>query len=252
MNSVPARLKEALHFRFLRGVRGDGVTGTGRQAASEPGLRLIIAASAGSSKRPGGGSRTMGAELTNLALGLRDLTCGRTDEALARFKKSSGRGKARPLAGALAGLAHIGRIPREPGILAPMGAVAEAISSFGTESPETLDADTGLLLAYFRGVGLAIIPEVFETHPAAASDLAFVVNSGTEDGGEPDRWERIRHEIRLKAHYFLAQMHIEDERLEPAGDILVTMKQQGRNSYYGKWARKNLEEIGERAPACDD
>jgi hypothetical protein len=134
-----------------------------------------------------------------------------------------------------------------------MHIMTEAVASLHASRGKTADSDTGLLGSYFCGVGLAIVPEVFDTHQEAAAQLSAAIESKqVRDAAAGTSIEdMVRNEIGLKASYFLAQMYMDDEEFEAAREILISLQMRSGDSFYGKWAQKLLREANKRFRSGD-
>jgi DNA-binding transcriptional MerR regulator len=249
LNAIPGRLAESLRFRSLRTFsEKDG--GQPGRAGSESLLMLFVAGIGKKSKRTVPESTMYSPEIMSLISGISDLVAGRAAEALLCFSQAAACKATRLLAQALSGLAHVARIPQAPGVLSPMHAITDGIACFDASRGHSSDPETALLYSYFRGVGLAIIPEIFDTHHEAAADLRAVIDSATLDAaGDEAGLKRLYSEIRAKAAYFLAQMYLCDEKYEAAHEILGCMKKRWGTSFYGAWARKRMRELNNIRPA---
>ncbi|MBI5115979.1 MerR family transcriptional regulator [Candidatus Poribacteria bacterium] len=243
LNAIPDRLEESLRFRSPRTL-SEMDSGQPRRVGSESRLTLLFAAIRGKNKRAVPESTICSPEIMSLMNGISDLVAGRAAEALLCFSRAVTCEAILPLAQALSGLAHMARIPQAPGVLSPMHAITDGIASFDASRGHSSDPETTLLYSYLRGVGLAIIPEIFDTHHEAAADLRAVIDSANADAACRDAGlKRLCPEIRAKAAYFLAQMYLCDENYDAAYEILDSMKKKCGSGFYGKWARRQLHEL---------
>jgi len=241
VNSAGDNLKEALRFRTLRQIRKD--VESHPQASRAP-LWLTLSGLLHRSRLTAINTNSRETGLREVARGLRDLSGGQTEEALARFEHAAISERVRPLAATLTSLAHIESTTHVAGLLATMHVLTEALSSFDASRQCAPDTDTEYLTSYFRGVGLAVIPEVFDTHDRAAIDLQKVITSRDAAWTRNVRSKLLKRlicEIKTKARYFLALVYLQDELYESAEKILAPMKTE--TGFYGRWARKKLRDL---------
>jgi hypothetical protein len=110
--------------------------------------------------------------------------------------------------------------------------------------------ETAPLVRYLRGVGLSIVPEVFDTHGAAEKELATVAEaarSADATGENRNAWSAIIRETKLKAWYFLVSMRMRDDRHESVAEILDALSDEGGAGFYGRWARKQIRATERRS-----
>jgi len=183
-------------------------------------------------------------ELAGLLLGLRELTTGRVDEASVQFRGASRSKRIGPLSAALEGIAHLLKAPQAPGLIAGLQVLKEALGCLQASHRRTQDPDVSLLAAYFRGIGFAVIPDLFDTHGEAARELTQVAR---QEGTMKEGLAGVFHqELRLKASYFLASMYVEDEAYEQAEQVLAGLLKSGGDNFYHRWAARQAKRIGRR------
>lgn len=243
MDGTPRPLRESLRFRLVPEHLRNG--GEAMQAEGANGLFWAHLLRALDGKKPlTDKSPLVDEDQQPLFLGLRNLAMGRVDEARAQCRRASRSKRVGPLAAALEGIAHLLKAPQAPGLLAGLQVLKEALGCLKNSRRRTPDQDVSLLAAYFRGVGFAVIPDLFDTHGEAARELTQVARTA----GRPEEGlaGKACRELRLKASYFLASMYLEDEAYEHAGKVLVGLLKSGGDHFYHRWAERQSKKIGYR------
>jgi DNA-binding transcriptional MerR regulator len=240
VDSTFAKLKEAFRFRYSS---SDGARAKIHHSDSCHSLMHVAVRTLRGEKHSASPSRGAHPDILYLASGLRDLARGRMEDALIHLRRISDSERMKPLASALIGLGHLGKMPAVPGFLPGMHLITDALAHLDTPRRHMESSEVSLLTSYFKGVGLAIVPEVFDTHRRAAANLSLVMRAD----GLPERcpqcgaeWKEFASDIRLKASYFLAQLYLEDEQYSSAKDVLTNIKDVAGTRFYGRWASKQL------------
>jgi hypothetical protein len=202
INGAPGRIYEGLTLGSTYGSRDFGK----REAGPVP-WDLLVEAFKGRTSR---NTVVSDSAWFNLLCGLGNL-CGREPgEALGHLRRSMESAAVGALAASLAGLAHIGLVEREPGILGPMRMVTEALACFDESRRRDFDAEVAALVSYFRGVGLSALPQAFDTRREAIADLSGVVEAGSPSRSVGRRGKgprmRLLEKLSEKARHFLAEM----------------------------------------------
>jgi hypothetical protein len=178
----------------------------------------------------------------DLYLGLWELKTGRADQAGVRFGRAGQSKEVGALSTALEGIAHLLKAPQAPGLIAGLQVLKVALGCLQGSRRKTADQDMDLLAAYFRGIGLAVLPDLFDTHREAARELTQVVR--TAETTERGLVGMFHKELGLKASYFLASMYMEDEAYEHAERVLADLLKSGEDNFYHRWAVRQMKRIG--------
>jgi hypothetical protein len=241
MDGAAGPIKEALRFRLVHGDPRNGREprqGEGPNGAFWAGLLRVLSGR----KPPAAAVDPVDEEVAGLLTGLRCLKTGRAEEACLHLRRAGRSKRIGPLATALQGIAHLLKAPQAPGLLAGLQVLKEALGCLQASRQRAPDQDVNLLTSYFRGIGLAVIPDLFNTHGEAARELTHVARpAGTR---KQDIESIFREELRLKAAYFLATMYLEDEAYDHAGKVLEGLMKSGADSFYHRWAASQMKGIG--------
>lgn len=117
-------------------------------------------------------------------------------------------------------------------------AVKHLSASIGKSGNEKID----LIISYLRGVGLSLIPDLFNIHDRAEKDLGLLISHKTDfKKGDDSMESSFFEELSLKSLYFLALMQIADDRLERAINTLEKLKESG--GYYGNRAERISQDV---------
>ncbi|MEW6441329.1 MAG: MerR family transcriptional regulator [bacterium] len=248
LHRIPDRVEESLRFRLVPDPWGPeepaGAAASGRSPGASRGAGLV-----------GDGARASGTEAgrAEIAAGARLLARGREAEAIEQLRRADPAGPAAELARALEGIARIARAARTPGLLDMLRAGQEALSFFfEVAGRSSAKGDLRTLTAYFRGVGRAILPDLYGTHGEAALDLEELGRAAKSAklgksakngrGGPPDSPDGgaalLRQELALKACRALAEMHADDRAYASARGVLEALQAAAGGTYYGQWARR--------------
>ena len=252
MDGIPRRLREALRFRivseFLKNQKNQGDPGR-MQGSAAPFWSCLARALGG--RKPCDASFAPAEEGVAAVLwGLRALGRGRSDEARVCFERARPGKRLAPLCEALAGIAHLFRAPEAPGLLGGLEALKQALGWLRASRRYTADREVHLLTSYFRGIGLAAVPDLFDTHVEAAEDLTKVARSaGSNEEGLAGIFFT---ELGLKASCALAEMHSGDEAYEDAEKALAGVLRRGGGGFYHRWAARRIKEIARRKGARAD
>ncbi len=240
MDGASRSLRESLRFRLVpEWVRNEG---DAKNAIGSNGSFWPHFLRAGGRKKPVVSDAALAdEELAGLLLGLRDLTTGRAEEACRRFQHAGRSKRFGPLSEALEGMAHLQKAAQAPGLLAGLQVLKEALGCLQASRRKAPERDVNLLATYFRGIGFAVVPDLFDTHGCAARELTLVARpAGARKEGMADMFH---HEVRLKAAMFLATMYSEDEDYERAAKILEGLVEAGGDSFYSRWASRQMKKI---------
>ncbi len=121
-------------------------------------------------------------------------------------------------------------------------AVKHLSASIGKSGDEKVD----LIISYLRGIGLSMIPDLFNIHDRAERDLESLVSLDAEQKKDFDKMESsLFEELSLKSLYFLALMQTADGRLDKALSTLERLKERGGGGHYGEMAERMSVEVRE-------
>lgn len=235
MDGASRPLRESLRFRLQPAEAESGNEPTRPGRSSGPLWPHVLEALSG--KRPPV-SRD-GGDLEALFLGLWGLAKGRPEEAGLRLAGAGRSGRVGPLCAALEGIAHLLKAPQAPGLIAGLQVMRQALGCLKGSRRRTPDPEVSLLASYFRGVGLAVLPDLFDTRGEAARDLRRVADQAGRRAESP-----FHRELRLKAFYFLVNLHVEDEAYGEAGKSLERLMQTEGDPFYRKWAARQRKRMG--------
>lgn len=240
MDGASRPIREALRFRLVPEEAGKG--GVPVQSARSSGSFWSTLYQSLSRKEPPTNADTLADEDSiGLFLGLRHLTTGRAEEACLRFRGVNRSGRIGSLSEALEGVALVLKAAEAPGLLAGLQVLREALGCLQGSRRRTPDRDVSLVASYFRGVGFAVIPDLFDTHCEAARELApFARPQGTR---KQDLAGMFHEELRLKACTFLATMYLEDEAYEQAEKVLAILLKSRGDNFYFRWAAGQSKRI---------
>lgn len=243
MDGASRPIREALRFRLLPEEAGKGGEPISAEGSNGP-FRSSFLRFLRRKETLTNADTVAAGDAAGLFIGLRHLATGRVEEACVLFKGTGRCESVGPLSEALEGIALILKAAQAPGLLAGLQVLKEAVGCLQGSRRRAPDPDVGLLASYFRGIGFAVIPDLFDTHGEADRELTPFVCARRKRAADPG--DPFHRELRMKACYFLAAMHVEDEAYEQAEKVLAKLLKRGGDNFYSRWAagqRKRIAKI---------
>jgi len=231
LNLAPPHIKEIFHFRSI------SRTAAPVSDIDDPFRRMFISAIRKNGK-------FLAAEMNSLGRSLLHMVKGDFRQSEQCLKHDSCPSHLLAFASVLEALAQYGNVSSGPGVFSPVHGISSALCRFESSREKSSASDTWLLTTYFRGAGLSIIPDIFDTHPLAHEDLTAVVDfTSIKKAEADDTWNRVLVELRLKCLYFLAEMYLHDDNIEAARDSLNLLRNHAEKDFYRRWATSNLKRL---------
>jgi DNA-binding transcriptional MerR regulator len=243
LNRASERIEEALRFRSLPDLWSDIADQrdlTDERSAARRAVLWAFQRDQGSSAENDISPET----LFPLVGGIRALTNREGREALDQIGRVDPEGPFGCLIKAMAGTAYLILGSEGTGFLQIIEWMREAVVLFESSRIDTPYPNIELLAAYFRGVGLSIIPDVFDTHREARYDLNLVIfQSGRQQPVADTGISRFITELGLKSLYFKATVQIGATEYEAAKETLIKIKKTGIDDFYNQWVDRTMHEI---------
>lgn len=244
LNRASERIEEALRFRSLPDL-WDTIAGQRDlidvRSTAHRAVLWALAKDTGSSTIT---DPAVGDALFSLVAGIRAFTRRDGHEALDQLERVDAKGPFGCLARAMAGTAHLIIGSQGTGFLQIIEQMREAVVLFESSRIDTPYPNIELLAAYFRGVGLSIIPDVFDTHREGRYDLNLVIfQSGRQKTVLDTGISRFIAELNLKSLYFKATVQIGAAEYEAAREALIKIKKTSIDEFYNQWADQTMQTI---------
>jgi DNA-binding transcriptional MerR regulator len=244
LNRASERIEEALRFRSLPDL-WDTIAHQRDLIDEHSSARRAVLWTL--TRESGSQTRTepeLGETLFYLVAAIRALTHRDGHEALDQIGRVDPEGPFGCLVKAMSGTAHLILGSEGTGFLQIIEQMREAVSHFESSRIDTPYPNVELLAAYFRGVGLSIIPGVFDTHREGRYDLNFVISqSGRQQPIADSGISRFVTELGLKSLFFKATVQIGALEYEAARETLIRMKKIGIDDFYDRWADQTMRAI---------
>ncbi|MBU2511662.1 MerR family transcriptional regulator [bacterium] len=197
---------------------------------------------------PDSNSKSPATGIQRIIEGVLDLQEGKTDEAIVSFDSVLPSQTISPLSFALNGLSHIMKTSRTTGLIIFIRDLKNAIRCFNASLKPSSNAMVNILTAYFRLVGFAVRPNIFDMQPDALEEYSRLEKileglKAEEYYGKETVFQAFKQELILKSTYFLVLMYQACQEYTKAGHLLERMIKTGEESFYTGWALKKKREI---------
>lgn len=249
LNRASDRIEEAIRFRSLPDLWDTIASQRDLIDARSTAHRAVLWALAKDTVSTSITDQVVRDTLFSLVACIRALTQHDGHEALDQLIRVNPEGPFGCLSKAMAGTAHLILGSKGTGFLQIIEHMREAVILFESSRIDTPYPNIELLAAYFRGVGLSIIPDVFDTHREGRYDLNLVIfQSGRQQTVSDKGISRFATELSIKSLYFKAIVQIGAADYEAARETLTKIKKSGIDDFYNRWADKTLRNINGLSP----
>jgi DNA-binding transcriptional MerR regulator len=243
LNHAPEEIEEALRFRYFPNV-WKSINDTDDFLDQQSPLREVIFWALGENPASLSNHGITRLTIFHLVSGIYALALRRGEEALSYFGKVDHKGPLGCLVQSLSGMAYLILGSESTGFLPIIDYMREAVIVFESSRIETPLRNVECLAAYFRGIGLSIIPDIFDTHEEGKRNLGLAITIARMEGAPPDKnIKRFMNELILKSSYFLTLAHLGNKEYQAAKEILTAMGEKHEGGFYVRWASKKLAEI---------